>query len=69
MSNYVVERTQPTMYLDKGGKPVRGFVVYVNLIQWDELHEVNVPSLKPEVVESAIQELIEYRTALQELGQ
>ena len=65
---YKVERTQPTVYLDKGGRPVQGFVVYVFLADFDEVHEVNVPSLNPTVVGAAVEELLTYRTALSQLG-
>jgi len=65
---YRIERTQPTVYLDKGGRPVQGFTVYVMLTDFDEVHEVNVPSLNPTVVGAAVEELLTYRTALSQLG-
>jgi len=65
---YRVERTQPTVYLDKGGRPVQGFTVYVLLTGFDEVHEVNVASLNPDVVGAAVEELLTYRVALSQLG-
>jgi len=68
MARFKIERTQPTVYLDKAGRPVRGFVVYVLLTEFDELHELNVPSLLAEVVQAAADQLVEYRDALASLG-
>jgi len=68
MSSYRVERTQPTVYIDKGGRAVQGFTVYVHLVDFDEIHELNVPSLSPDVVSEAADRLVEQRTALAELG-
>jgi len=68
MADYKVERTQPTVYIDKGGRAVQGFTVYVLLIDFDEVHELNVPSLAPDVVSEAAEKLLEQRQALAELG-
>jgi len=68
MPGYKIERTQPTVYLDKGGRAVRGFAVYVLLVEFDEVHEINVPSLSPDTVSEAIEGLIEQRKALAALG-
>ena len=68
MPTYVVERTQPTVYLDKAGRPVQGFAVYVLLTDFDELHEVRVPSLSPDAVQVAVELLLGQRTALTALG-
>jgi len=68
MANYKVERTQPTVYIDKGGRPIQGFIVYVHLVDFDEIHELSVPSLSPDIVSAAADDLIEQRQALAELG-
>jgi len=68
MSEYRVERTQPTVYLDKGGRAVQGFTVYVELVAFDEIHELHVPSLDPNVVSEAADKLLEQRTNLAALG-
>lgn len=68
MANYHIERTQPTVYLDKGGRAIQGFTVYVFLDDFDEVHELRVPSLSPDVVSKAAEALVEQRTALAELG-
>lgn len=68
MASYNIERTQPTVYLDKGGRAVQGFTVYVLLADFDEVHELRVPSLSPDIVSEAAKALVEQRTALAELG-
>jgi len=68
MASYRIERTQPTVYLDKGGRAVQGFTVYVLLHDFDEVHELRVPSLSPDVVSEAAEALIKQRTALAGLG-
>jgi len=68
MGKYRVERTQPTVYLDKGGRAVQGFTVYVELGDFDEIHELHVPSLDPDVVSEVADKLLEQRTNLAALG-
>jgi len=68
MATYKIERTQSSVYLDKAGRPVKGFAVYVFLVEFDELHELNVPNLSADVVQAAVNELLERRSALAELG-
>lgn len=68
MADFQIENTQNTLYLDKGGQPVNGYRIRVRLLQWDELHDINVPSLDPPIVAAAVQKLIEQRTALDNLG-
>jgi len=68
MASYRIERTQPTVYLDKGGRAVQGFTVYVDLVDFDEIHELHVPSLDPDIVSEAATKLLEQRTNLAALG-
>lgn len=68
MADFAIENTQNTLYLDKGGQPVNGYRIRVRLLQWDELHDINVPSMDPQVVAEAIQKLIAQRQALADLG-
>ena len=68
MGNYRIEKTQPTVYLDKGGKPVRGFLVTVDFTDYDEVHELQVKALSPDVVAEAVETLLAERDALSELG-
>ena len=69
MAAYKVESVQPDMYLDQGGKPVRGYLVRVSLLEYGEIHDVQVPSLSTSVVKAAIEELLTHRDALAKLGQ
>jgi len=65
---YQVTRTQPTVYLDEGGKPVRGFLVTVRFTEFKEIHEIHVDSLNPSTVKAAIETLLAERQALADLG-
>jgi len=68
MANYKVENVQPDVFLDAGGKPVRGYTVRVSLLAFGEIHDVQVATLNPDVVEKAIEELLANREALAALG-
>lgn len=65
---FAIERTTSTVYLDEGNNPVTGFEIRVRLIEFDEIHEINVPNLKAPTVEEAANNLLEDRRALAELG-
>ena len=68
MSAYSIERTAPTVYLNESGQAVQGFLVFVRLDDYDELHEVRVPNLTPKTVEAAVNKLVASRDALANLG-
>ncbi len=65
---FAVERTTDTVYLDEGNNPVQGFDVQIRLIEFDELHTLNVPNLRADTVEAAAKRLLEERRALAKLG-
>jgi len=65
---YTIVRTQPTMFLDEAGIPVEGYQIQVTLHEWNEGHLLKVRSLDQDIVEKAIEQLIEQRAALDELG-
>lgn len=69
MADYKVENVQPDVYLDAGGKPVRGYVVRVSLLKYAEIHDIQVASLDPKVVKAAVEKLVVNRDALAALGQ
>jgi len=69
MAKYKVTLTEPTVYLDQGGKAVTGFLVRVYFPDFDEIHELRVPNLKPETVKVAAETLLEQREALALLGE
>lgn len=66
--DYVIERTVPTTYLDRGDNPVNGFLVSVYYPEFDELHQVKVADLKAATVKTAITTLLEQRRALASLS-
>ena len=68
MTQYVIEKTTPTVYLDAGGRPVRGFLVTVEFPDYREIHEIQVPTLNPDVVRDAIETLLADRDELATLG-
>lgn len=68
MAAYKIERTQPTLYFDKRGNPLNGYLIQVAFPEFDEVHELRLPSLDPKIVEKAIDALLENRQALNELG-
>jgi len=68
MADYSVTQTVPTVFLDKRGVAVNGWKVYFILTEFDEIHEVSVASLNPEVVKRAIEDVLANRKALASLG-
>ena len=65
---FVVERTADKVYLDEGNNPVTGFEVTIRLIDFGELHTLDVPNLRPDTVAAAAEALLEDRKALADLG-
>lgn len=65
---YQIETTRPEPYLDDLGKVVQGFTVTVKLTEFDELQEIQVSSLSPEIVKPIIEKLLSDREALRDLG-
>jgi len=67
MAEFTIDRTTPTVYIDKSGKPVQGYLIQLTLLEFDEVHELRVPSLTKSVVEKAAKDLLAQRRALAEL--
>ena len=65
---YKIEHVQPDVYLDSGGKPVRGYLVRVSLVEFGELHDLQVATLDPDKVKEAVEALLANRQALAALG-
>ena len=63
-ARYHIDRTAPTVYLDARGNAVQGFLVLVHLLDYDELHEVRVPSLSEATVKKALDDLVKQRDKL-----
>ena len=68
MADYVIIRTQSTVYLDKSGAAVSGYLLQVEFTEFDEVLDVKVPSLDPKIVAKAIETLLDNRRKLAELG-
>ncbi len=66
---YTIENTSDTVYLDRSNKAIKGYIVVVNLLDYNELHEVNVPSLDKDTVQKAVEKLIKDRESLNALGE
>lgn len=64
----MVTQTVPTVYLDKRGVAVQGFIVYFLLPEFDEVHEVRVPNLAESTVKGEIETLYKQRKALTTMG-
>ena len=65
---FAVERTTDTVYLDEGNNPIQGFQVQIRLIDFEELHTINVPNLRADTVTAAAEIILEDRKALANLG-
>jgi hypothetical protein len=68
MAEYKVERVQPTVYLDSGGRPTRGYMIRVSLTKWNEIHDLEMPTLDPDKVREEIEALIALREELDKLS-
>lgn len=60
--------TQNNVYVDRSGQAVNGYAVRVLLVEFDEVHTVNVPNLQAETVKTAVESLLSQRRALVDLG-
>lgn len=67
-AKYAVERTTPTVYLDARNNAIQGFIVFVHLLDYDELHEIRVATLDKKTVQAAIDKLVNDRDTLANLG-
>ncbi len=68
MTEYTIDQTVPTTYINKRGLAVQGYVVYFTLLEFGETHMINVESLSPTAIDKAIQGVLSDRRALQKLG-
>ena len=65
---YHVDGARDYTYLDKQGKPVNGFMLTVTLYEFDEVISVPVPDMKAATARKAIEERLNDRRALADLG-
>ena len=66
---YKITNTRPNVYINQLRQAVNGFQVTVQLIEFDELHLVDVPNLEPTTVSKAVEKLLDNRQGLQNLGE
>lgn len=64
---FSVVSTQPYTYQDATSRLVHGYRVFFKIIQFDEVHEVNVPNLDPLTVQAAVGPIIANREKLAQL--
>lgn len=68
MPKYTVVSVQNTVYLDKGGKAVNGYIVTASLPDYNEELQVKVPNIEPATVKAELDKLTANRDALAKLG-
>ncbi len=64
---FVVLATQPWVYTDATNRVVNGFRVFFRIVAFDEVHELFVPNLSPDVVKAAISKMVKDRTDLSKI--
>lgn len=64
---YTVENQQPQTYVEEG-VPINGFLVQVRLHEFNEILQLNVPRLEADLIAARVQEMLEQRRRLAELG-
>jgi len=66
--NFQVERVTDHTYINDAGEPVEGKRVRYRILELNEVHHTNVPSLDPQVVQEQVEQEVISRLALTELG-
>jgi hypothetical protein len=61
---YKITGTQPYVYLDQNGKVIHGYKVNFNIIKFEEIHSIEVPTLDPAGVKTKIDKIVSDRNAL-----
>ena len=65
---FTIERVSDTTYLDDAGQVVQGVSVQVRLHEYSEVRSVNAPTDDPEMIREKIEQLLERRKLLADLG-
>ena len=65
---YQIEKSSTTTYLDENDNVVSGYALKVRFIEFDELHEINVPDMQPENVKLILDRAVADREAIRDLG-
>ena len=64
---YKITATQPWIYSDVQGRVVHGFKVFLVIPEFNETHELTLPSLDQAMVKAAAEKLVKDRKALASL--
>jgi len=65
---YQIEKTTTTTYLGENDQVVSGYSLKVRFLDFDELHEINVPDMTPENVKLILDRSVADREAVRDLG-
>ena len=66
---YEVIQTVPSTYRDKVAGIVNGVLVTIRLVDYDEAHEIRIPSLDTAALKKAAEKLLAERDAMAALGE
>ncbi len=65
---YSITQTVPATVKGKTGTYGKGWIVYVNLLQWNEVQEIETTTLDNTVIDEMVRNLIVKRAGLDDLG-
>lgn len=68
MSEIIYGRSQPSIITNERGMATQGFVVEVSFPEFDEIYDVRVDSLEPDVVKTAAEKLYAQRAGVRALN-
>lgn len=68
MSNYVIQHTQPSIIIDRGGRPTNGFLVRILMTDFNEIRELEVATDEPQTIHEAAMTAIAKRKELEKLA-
>lgn len=65
---YQIEHVQDTTYIDDARDVVEGKRIRYRILDLNEVHHTNVPTMSPQVVKAKLEAEVEERMSLEELG-
>jgi hypothetical protein len=68
MSEYIITRVDSQLVYDASNTLVNGKRVYFRIIQYDEIHYVDVVNMNEKTVKTAIENSVKQRDALAAMG-
>ena len=69
MSEIIYGRSQPSIITNERGMATQGFIVEVSFPEFDEIYDVRVDSLEPDVVKAAAERLYDQRAGVLALNE